>query len=62
MQARHIIRFFMAHITYNIVGSAMKTTASSKVDVSKDLQNSNNKSIAELINEQKEKEKNNQAD
>lgn len=52
----------MAHITYNIVGSAMKTTASSKVDVSKDLQNSNNKSIAELINEQKEKEKNNQAD
>jgi hypothetical protein len=47
----------MANITYNTVGSIIKTVASSKVDISKDLQNDSNKSIAELINEQKEEEK-----
>lgn len=52
----------MNKITYNIVGSTMKVTASSKVDVTKDLEtkdNKDNKTIAELLDEQKEEESNN---
>lgn len=49
----------MNKITYNVVGSAMKVIASSKVDVSKDLNKDNiedNKTIAELLDEQEKKE------
>lgn len=49
----------MNNIRYNVVGSTIKVTASSKLDVSKDLANNleDHKTIAELLDEQQEKEK-----
>jgi hypothetical protein len=50
----------MNKIVYNVVGSTIKVTASSKLDVSKDLEKEDPKdknTIAELLDEQ-EKENN----
>lgn len=49
----------MKNIRYNVVGSTMKITASSKVDVSKDLEqeNTDNKTIAELLDDQEKQQK-----
>ena len=51
----------MSKITFNVVGSTIKVIASSKVDVSKDLEQTDikdNKTIAELLDEQEKKESN----
>jgi hypothetical protein len=51
----------MNKITYNVVGSTMKVIASSKVDVSEDLAKNDmndNKTIAELLDEQEKTESN----
>jgi|APGre2960657404_1045060.scaffolds.fasta_scaffold01243_8 hypothetical protein len=53
----------MNKIVYNVVGSTIKVIASSKVDVTKDLEQEDiqeHKTIAELLNEQKTEQSNNQ--
>lgn len=51
----------MNNIVYNVVGSIIKVVASSKVDVTKELEtpdDQSHKTIAELLNEQENNEPN----